>query len=475
MQLKNQPSALLAILGLLMLVCGRLGGQEISPEQGPVPMPAVRELTLEIPPGVEPRVTKGETLLLTTAPGKSQVVRSYCELGDHLLVMLPTGALEIVKRSATQPTNKPFATSTSAEMEAALKSAGFAKYKYADAKPYFFAYACSEAFYLHTRSILQSMLPGVLARLREWGLEATDPSLPLVVIIMSSRAEFEAYEKVPPEMIAFYDKLKNYVVLYEDQKLAEAAPELAAKQAAYTVAHESIHQLLANTNVERRLANWPMWIREGLPEYFSPLKFNSKLVSIGGSQLPERTIKWTKPGMVNDIRMYDLLQMQGGDGEVTKKLIQSSTLDTKGYALAWGLVHYLASKDREKFQAYLKDISQLKPFDRATIQLAGRPDPHFATHFGHNFKTLEQGVLQHLNSRQIRAEYKDPVENQTHYLVRCTQKVGRAVHFAALVVTSPAEARRWKETQQKQFKRARVVTEIYPTRGKALFQLEKLR
>jgi hypothetical protein len=292
---------------------------------------------------------------------------------------------------------------------------------------------------------------------------------------MPTRAEFDAYRRVPEEVIAYYNSLTNYVVLYEDQRLWEAAPEFAAKQACYAVAHESIHQLLANTNVERRLSDWPMWISEGLPEYFCPLKVNSSLVRKGTAQLPARTIKWGRAGMVNDLRMFELLTMTAGSGDALKNLLQSTTLDSEGYALAWGLVHYLANERPDAFRAYLKDVSKLKPLDRSNRQLAGRPDPLFVKHFGTHFESLEQGVQKHLMSRDLQTEYKDPIVNQTHYLVKGVQKRGRTFHVALVVTTSPAAARKWKESQEAVNKKAKFFTKICKTRREAEYELAKLQ
>jgi hypothetical protein len=264
-------------------------------------------------------------------------------------------------------------------------------------------------------------------------------------------------------------------VFYEDQKMWEAAPEFAAKQASYMVAHESLHQLLANAGVERRLSNWPMWISEGLPVYFCPLRFSSTLVRKGTSQLPERTIKWGRPGMVNDLRMYELLRMSGRSGEAIKNLVQASSLDSEGYALAWGLVHHLANNHREAFLAYMKDVSRLRPLDKADLQLAGRPDPLFVKHFGDDFQALEQGMQQHLTSKKIMAQYKDPVVHQTHYLVRRVQKVGRTFEVALAITTSPAAAREWKETQEAEFARATFSTKICKTRREAEFEVARLQ
>ena len=472
MRLRKQLSATYAVL-IVVVHSNWATAQEPDASRGL--RPAERGPGLRIPAEIVPQPTAGETLLLTHASGKTTAVRSYCHLGDYSLVVLPNGALTIVKRAATRSTDEPFVPATATEIEAQLKSAGFDQFKFVDAKPYVFAYACSEAFFLHMRSILESILAGVLGELRAWGLDAADPSLPLVVIIMPGRAEFDAYRQIPPNMLAYYDVMKNHIVLYEDAELWEATPEFAAKQAAYTVAHESIHQILANAGVERRLTHWPMWISEGMPEYFCPLRFSSALVRKGTSQLPERTIKWGRPGMVNDLRMYELRQMRTGSGEAIKNLVQATSLNSEGYALAWGLVHYLASDRRDEFRAYLKDISQFKPLDRANAPSASRPNPLFAKHFGTDFKALELSVQEHLTSKRMQAQYKDPIVNQTHYLVRRVLKRGRTFQIALVITTSPAAAREWKEAQEAEFKGARFLTQIFKTRREAEFQLAKLQ
>ena len=77
--------------------------------------------------------------------------------------------------------------------------------------------------------------------------------------------------------------------------MAEIAPDLAVKQSISTIAHEGVHQVLHNIGVQQRLSRWPMWISEGLPEYFAP------------TQVDER-IRWKGVGLVNDLRLHSLVE-----------------------------------------------------------------------------------------------------------------------------------------------------------------------
>jgi hypothetical protein len=433
------------------------------------------ESRLQLPTDAASKPGHGETLLMRTPDGKSQVVKLHCDLGIELLVMLPTGELTMVPRPQTSPTDNPFVAADETAMKQALTAAGFGKFKMVSAPPYLFVYASSEGFYLHTRSILETMYPGVKSTLASWGLEPTDPAVPLVVIIMPSRAEFDAYDPTSPEIAAYYNTLTNYVVLYEDQRMWEAAPEFALKQGAYIVAHEGVHQILANAGIQQRLARWPMWICEGVPEYFCPLKVSSRIVRTRNGELPSRTLKWTDPGMVNDLRMYSLLRTNAGGGEVAKELVQASDLGSREYALAWGLVHYLVSERPTEFRAYLKDVSKFEPLDPAQKALAGRPDPLFVKHFGEDYAGIEAGVQHHLTSKEMQAEYRDPEVYQTHYVVKRSIKKGRTYQIAMLVTTSPAAARAFKDSELAQNDKAKFFTKICKTRREAEYQVQKLQ
>lgn len=448
---------------------------EDEPADNLAPAQISAEARLRLSQDTESKPGHGETLLLRTGAGAPQVVKLHCDLGVQLLVMLPSGELEAVPRSQTSPTDKPFVPADEAAMKRALAAEGFDKFKMVSAPPYLYVYASSEGFYLHTRSILESMYPGVKAALESWGLSVPDPAVPLVVIIMPSRAAFDAYDKTSPEIAAYYNTLSNYVVLYEDQKLWEAAPEFALKQGAYIVAHEGVHQILANAGIQQRLARWPMWICEGVPEYFCPLKVSSRIVRDRNSTLPTRTLKWTDPGMVNDLRMHELLQINAGGGDVARQLVQANELGSREYALAWGLVHYLVTEHPQEFAEYLRDVSKLEPLDPAQKALAGRVDPLFVKHFGDNFAAIEAGVQQHLLSKPMQAEYRDPIVYQTHYVVKRSIKHGHTFEIAMIVTTSPAAARKWKEQEEAANDKAKFFTKICKTRKEADFQVRKLQ
>jgi len=462
----------------LIALAGAPTRAQEEPESQPiVPAQGVGQLDLEKLGRVKPSAPKSNTTFVR-ADGGALVAKVLCELGDERLVKLPTGELEVVKQTDTRPTSRRFASASRKQVIDHLKAGKFGKFKFVPSGYYIFAYQSSEAYYMHTRSILETLLPGVVAQLKEWGLKPTRPETPMVVIIMPSRAAFDALEKMPAGVAAYYNGLTNYVVLYEDQRLWEAAPEYALKEASYTIAHEGIHQILANTGVQQRLSSWPQWISEGLPEYFCPLRVNTRLVKKDDAELPERTVKWKRAGMVNDLRMFDLLRSASRDGELVETAVGARQLTAYGYAVSWGLVHYLSNKKRREFAAYLTDVAKSKPLMPVVDRKHRGPDPLFVKHFGDNYGAIEAGVQRHLTSSRIQREYRDPIVNQTHYIVKRIYKKSRVFHTRVMLTLSPAAARQFKEEEQARMEaageKAQFYTIVCKTRKEAEYQLKKL-
>lgn len=433
---------------------------------------------LPIPDGVNARSPEEDRVVYRKPGGEPQVVRVLAELDDQRLVKLPTGRLATAPRKETSATDQPFRAASAEAMLAALREEGLGDFKTEQAGYYLFAYDCSEAYFHHTRSILQSMLRGVVKQLVEWGLEPSRPETPLVVVILPNRTAFDAYEKMPAEVAAYYNGVSNQVVLYEDDRLFDAAPEFALKQGSYVVAHEAIHQLHFNTGIQQRLSGWPAWISEGVPEYFCPLKVHSSLAKTDGDQLPIRTVKWTEAGMVNDLRMHDLLTTAGDGGRVIRTVVSSQGLTAHGYSVAWGLVHYLAEKRPEEFAAYLADVRRLGPLSSGLSGSGRAPDPLFVKHFGDDFASIEGAVQRHLTSRKLQNAYRDPYVNQTHYVVSVTFKRRRTFYTQAGVLLSPAAAREWTRKRREALAAekidAHIVTRECRTADEAEFYMRKI-
>lgn len=119
------------------------------------------------------------------------------------------------------------------------------------------------------------------------------------------------------------------------------------------------------------------------------------------------------------------------------QVVGARSLTSNGYAAAWALTHYLASRDRNKFQDYLCDVAQLGPLEPRERGAAADPRELFTRHFGSDSSALEEKLVAHLRT----LPYVDPIANQTHYVVL----VDTATLRVASVTTSPAGVRKWQQ------------------------------
>ncbi len=173
-----------------------------------------------------------------------------------------------------------------------------------------------------------------------------------------------------------------------------------------------------------------MWLSEGLAEYFAPTSVDRKL-------------RWKGVGMPNDLRMHELARYMDarGDtaarGEIVDQVVGAQRLTSSGYAAAWSLTHYLASRQKEKFHNYLREVAQFGPLEPREEQAGVESRRLFIKHFGDDYAAIEQGLVAHLKS----LPYVDPIANQTHYVVLSESTTRRT----AGVTTSPAGARKLQE------------------------------
>jgi len=326
----------------------------------------------------------------------------HIEVGDHFVVMLPSGKLISVKKSRTTITDREFKSATKKQLLDQYRQSAFAKFKTKSTNHYVYVYNCSRGFVDGTSRILETMYPVLFNWCKNYGLEPKDPQFPMVVLIFATEEEFQKYRPMPSGVVAYYNTVTNHVVMYEQRKIATSAPEIAFKQSVSTIAHEGVHQVLHNIDVQDRLAQWPVWISEGMAEFFAPTELKGRA-------------RWKGVGLTNDLRLYELANFYRaiGDakltrGQLLRQTIESQTLNSLGYAMAWSTVDYLVKRRRRAFTAYLQDVSELKPLESST------PGALFTKHFGTDYVKAERKIGKHVAT----LPYKDPVENQVHYLAK---------------------------------------------------------
>ncbi len=390
----------------------------------------------EIPAGPV-RPGAGRRVQTRDNSGKMVVAKIHVELEDVYIVLLPDGQLEPRSRDEVRDTRSPFVPISKDNLTTHLKGElGLDGFTTKQTKRYLYLYNTSEPFAVAASRIMETMFPGVLGYAEQQKIAVHEPEVPLVVVMYRDEDEFRRRTKAPAGMLAFYNAVDNRVSLYENSRLADVRPDLAVQLALSTIAHEGAHQILHNIGVQQRLSVWPMWLSEGLAEFFAP------------TSTDERT-RWKGAGQVNDMRMFELEQYlkarpADADGHLIKDSVVAARLTSTGYATSWALTHYLAKNRRAEFHKYVNEVSKLGPLegDMRIVRPGFIPGNSelFEKHFGEDYAALEKRLIAHLNKQP----YTDPFADTPHFVAMITVSAGNRERRDANVFRTETLAAKWQ-------------------------------
>jgi hypothetical protein len=394
-----------------------------------------RSFGLDILPGP---LEAGNGSRVTTADqlGESVVAKVHVKVGKNYVVLLPDGQLVARKESEATPTDRPFVPISKEKLAARLTAQEFRDFKVKQTKHYLYLYNTSEEFSIGTSRILESMLPGVEKYAELQKISTHDPEVPLVVIMFRTEDQFQQYRRMPDGVVAYYHTLTNQVLMFEQSRQFQFRPDIAIQQAISTIAHEGTHQILHNIGVQQRLSVWPMWLSEGVAEFFAPTSFGKRLT-------------WKGAAQVNDMRMFELEQYVKSKGaaepkgDTVRHTVLAGQLTSTGYASAWSLTHYLATKKKAEFNKYMAEVAKLGPFEGAVDRQPPGivPDnlPTFEKYFGNDYVDLEKKLILHLQ----KLPYNDPFKEFPHFVAMLTYADGKRTRREAGTFHSPSLATKW--------------------------------
>ncbi len=212
--------------------------------------------------------------------------------------------------------------------------------------------------------VLERLLKSFTDFWKQRGLELTEPARPLPVIVLANQQQFANFAKVDGNQLSakgqgYYSITTNRIVLF-DLTTAKGQPVVRSRDDVIkrlrlvsanvaTVVHEATHQISFNTGLNRRYADNPSWLTEGLAMYFEASDFLDDDVEIGRVNAV-RLKRWrdaqrakrTKP-MLTIIRD-------------NKRLNQAdSAIDA--YAESWALTHFLLTTRSDEFAGYCRQIA----------------------------------------------------------------------------------------------------------------------
>lgn len=362
----------------------------------------------------------------------------HCEVGRSYVVMLPDGKLTTIDSRYANATSEPFYPAKRTWMAKDLLRKLGNGFQVAETKQRLYCYNCSEAFQKRAAAILDAVHDGVYKHFQDLGFTVHEPRVPLAVIIFRTEKEFQEFSDMGENVNGYYDILTNYIVFYEESELNIIGTTMAADEVLSTVAHEGVHQTLANIGVQSRLSIWPAWVTEGLAEFYSPTT-------------EETPIRWKGLGEVNDLRMANLDTMiKRGDraaGSLIRQTLLATRLDSNGYAASWGLAHYLNHIKPATFLEYVRNLSLREPLAEPVPSSGkgsrGEAELELFYHFfGKDLVQLERGMNSHLR----KLPFKHPLANATHYVAILEYRTGTTIHRSASLSITEDAAVRWRDS-----------------------------
>lgn len=390
-----------------------------------------------------PVVPEDRRIMVADETGRRVVARVLGRRDGRSVALLPDGRLGWP--DGLVETSRPFQPTTAEELRKTLLERDYAGFEVRQTEHYLVFYQGKPDFAAASAQLLESLYRGLTTELRRVDIPVHEAAFPLVAVIYPSEAAFRARHEVDPDVRAFYHVSTNRIFFYEASDRDQQAPEVAALRKPQTVAHEGTHQILQNIGVQPRLADWPAWLSEGLAEYCAPTTTGRK-----GD--------WARFGKVNPFHMAtfrdlkDPLALQlRGDGLTTpdfgvdprrpivEGLASRDELTPTDYAFSWALTHYLVTKHRDQFLAYLKTMGKMRPLERRT---AAEDLFSFRAAFGDDLAKLDRKVRAHIDHLESLGNF----EALTYYAVVFEQVLPDGPNVrGSLVSQSPSVIRQWLE------------------------------
>ncbi len=232
------------------------------------------------------------------------------------------------------------------------------------------------------------------------------PDWPLVAVVFSNRNDYARYTAgdAGPEAAAsargYYSVRTNRMVMYDLSAEGNARPVRSVEDVnrrmalalgnVSTIVHEATHQIAFNCGLQRRFADNPLWLTEGMATYFETPDIDNRA-------------GWKSLGRVNVQRQQRFLaSLERRAAGSLATLVSTDARFTEpearedAYAEAWALNYFLIKTRRKEYYAYLKKLSQRPPLK------FGSPEDRlteFRAAFGDDLEKLDGDFVRYMRRK----------------------------------------------------------------------------
>lgn len=295
-----------------------------------------------------------EKITFTDKQGERQMVAGKVEVEAQdggVLLLADDGRLwtiqpeQVIERTTD---STPFAPIDSAEMQRRLLAEMPRGFQIHTTAHYVLCHNTSDRYVQWVGSLFEQLHRGFYAYWKNQGWDLPEAEFPLVGLVFADRESFQQYAKdelgnAVAGVIGYYNLETNRMTTYN---MPNAERNVA------TIIHEATHQLAYNSGLQKRFADNPMWVSEGLAVFFEAPDFNS----------PRgwRTIGRTN--IVNLQRFHRYLRNRPEDSLMTllsdDSRFRRGATTTDAYAEAWALNYFLLKTRRNEYVEYLQRLSK---------------------------------------------------------------------------------------------------------------------
>lgn len=373
------------ILSLLLIACVAFGNSLVAME--------TVTYRMETTPGGP--AAAGEQAAVGQVLGKIADGGMILETDEGAMLFL-RGA-EVI---SSETDDRPFEPITHEVMGERLLAELPASFRIHETDHYVIAYDTSREYAEWTSSLLERLNKALVAFWRKQGIKLEDPQFPLPIIIHSSSIAYQAASRkdgVGASAVGYYNLRNNRVRMYDitgsDELRAERTNNrsgsrkeisrmlttVAAEPLVATIVHEATHQVSYNTGLMQRFADLPIWLVEGMAVYFEAPESGSSRGWRGIGKINYRRLATFRRNLPNwnNTSLTSLI--------ATDERIRNPRTGGLAYADAWALNYYLIKRKPKDYVAYVKKLSERKPFLPATPKGETEAESRialFEEHFG---------------------------------------------------------------------------------------------
>jgi Protein of unknown function (DUF1570) len=260
----------------------------------------------------------------------------------------------------------------------------------------FFAYQTTNFVIVHNTnegyvrfvgSLFEQLHKGFYAYWKNQGWDLPKTKFPLVALVFADRVSYDAYAmndvgEAAKATIGYYNLETNRMTTYN---VPNAERNIA------TIIHEATHQLAYNAGLQKRYADNPMWVSEGVAVFFESPDFSN----------PRGWRTIGKVNVVNLERFRRYLPRRGSESLASlladDNRFRQEASASDAYSEAWAMTYFLMKTKKKEYIQYLQRLSESKPLETRTgrerIEL-------FEQALGVDLATLDRQFLTYLSRVQ---------------------------------------------------------------------------